>query len=68
MLKVGGRLVYSTCSMNPIEDEAVVAQLIRESEGTLRLVDTHPLLPKLRGLRGVSTWKVRVVKYRFPEK
>ncbi|KAK6010901.1 hypothetical protein OSTOST_24028, partial [Ostertagia ostertagi] len=23
MLKVGGRLVYSTCSMNPIEDEAV---------------------------------------------
>lgn len=44
--------------MNPIEDEAVVAQLIRESEGTLRLVDTHPLLPKLRGLRGVSTWKV----------
>lgn len=58
LLKVGGRLVYSTCSMNPIEDEAVVAQLIRESEGTLRLVDTHPLLPKLRGLRGVSTWKV----------
>ncbi|VDO80140.1 unnamed protein product [Heligmosomoides polygyrus] len=45
------------------KDEAVVAQLIRESEGTLRLVDTHPLLPKLRGLRGVSTWKVRVVKY-----
>ncbi|KAK6054781.1 hypothetical protein COOONC_07714 [Cooperia oncophora] len=58
MLKVGGRLVYSTCSMNPIEDEAVVAQLLRESEGTLRLCDAHPLLPKLIGLRGVSTWKV----------
>jgi multisite-specific tRNA:(cytosine-C5)-methyltransferase len=24
-LKKGGRLVYSTCSFNPIEDEAVVA-------------------------------------------
>ena len=24
-LRVGGRLVYSTCSFNPVEDEAVVA-------------------------------------------
>ena len=24
MLKVGGRLVYSTCTFNPVEDEAVV--------------------------------------------
>jgi len=28
LLKVGGRMVYSTCSMNPIEDEAVVAEVI----------------------------------------
>lgn len=27
MLKVGGRLVYSTCTFNPIEDEAVVAEV-----------------------------------------
>ncbi|WKX92651.1 hypothetical protein Q1695_010577 [Nippostrongylus brasiliensis] len=58
LLKTGGRMVYSTCSMNPIEDEAVVAQLIRESEGSLRLVDAHPLLPNLIALRGVSSWKV----------
>jgi hypothetical protein len=27
MLKVGGRLVYSTCTFNPVEDEAVVAEV-----------------------------------------
>ena len=27
MLKIGGRLVYSTCTFNPIEDEAVVAEV-----------------------------------------
>ncbi|EPB66806.1 NOL1/NOP2/sun family protein [Ancylostoma ceylanicum] len=58
LLKVGGRMVYSTCSMNPIEDEAVVAQLIRKCGGSLRLCDAYPLLPKLKALRGVSTWKV----------
>lgn len=28
LLKVGGRMVYSTCSFNPVEDEAVVAEVI----------------------------------------
>jgi len=28
LLKVGGRMIYSTCSMNPIENEAVVAEVI----------------------------------------
>ncbi len=27
MVKVGGRVVYSTCTFNPIEDEAVVAEV-----------------------------------------
>lgn len=27
LLEVGGRMVYSTCSFNPVEDEAVVAEV-----------------------------------------
>eukprot|EP00056_Hartaetosiga_gracilis_P010119 m.148523 g.148523 ORF g.148523 m.148523 type:complete len:173 (+) comp13258_c0_seq18:375-893(+) len=30
LLKVGGILTYSTCTFNPIEDEAVVAALLRK--------------------------------------
>ena len=28
LLKVGGQMIYSTCSMNPVEDEAVVAEVV----------------------------------------
>ena len=48
--------------MSPIEDEAVVATLLRENEG-LELVDTRmdgsgDLLPGLLRRNGVSTWRV----------
>eukprot|EP00339_Tiarina_fusa_P000842 CAMPEP_0117026604 /NCGR_PEP_ID=MMETSP0472-20121206/19540_1 /TAXON_ID=693140 ORGANISM="Tiarina fusus, Strain LIS" /NCGR_SAMPLE_ID=MMETSP0472 /ASSEMBLY_ACC=CAM_ASM_000603 /LENGTH=899 /DNA_ID=CAMNT_0004733651 /DNA_START=122 /DNA_END=2821 /DNA_ORIENTATION=+ len=58
MTKVGGYLCYSTCSMNPIENEAVVAELLRASEGSLELVDRKKELPGLRSRPGLSTWKV----------
>lgn len=35
MLAVGGRIVYSTCTMNPVEDEAVICSLLQKAEGIL---------------------------------
>ena len=58
LLKVGGTMCYSTCSMNPIENEAVVAELIRSSEGALELVDCNEMLGSFRTRPGMSTWKV----------
>ena len=56
LLKVGGYICYSTCSQNPVENEAVVAELLRRANGSLELVDK-----KLEGFKtrpGISTWKV----------
>lgn len=58
LLKVGGLMVYSTCSLNPIEDEAVVAHMLRVFKGSLELVDVSDKLPELKRTPGVSTWKV----------
>lgn len=33
LLAVGGRLVYSTCSLNPLEDEAVMHRILVEAKG-----------------------------------
>lgn len=58
LLKPGGRLVYSTCSLNPIENEAVVASALKLWGGKVKLVDSTDRLPGLIRHHGVSTWKV----------
>ncbi|KAF1940294.1 S-adenosyl-L-methionine-dependent methyltransferase [Clathrospora elynae] len=60
MLKKGGRMVYSTCSMNPVENEAVVAAAIEACGGNskVQLVDCSDHLPNLKRKPGLNTWKV----------
>lgn len=60
LLKKGGRLVYSTCSMNPVENEAVVASAIESCGGIskVRLVDCSDRLPNLIRKPGLNKWKV----------
>ena len=60
MLKVGGRVVYSTCSMNPVENEAVIAAAIDRCGGISKVgvVDCSDALPALKRKKGLTAWKV----------
>ncbi|KAK1370949.1 tRNA (Cytosine(34)-C(5))-methyltransferase [Heracleum sosnowskyi] len=59
LLKVGGKMVYSTCSMNPVENEAVVAEILRKCGGSVELLDVSAELPHLIRRPGLKKWKVR---------
>lgn len=58
LLSEGGRVVYSTCTMNPLEDEAVVATAIKMSNGAVEVVDVSNELPNLKRSPGLTSWKV----------
>ena len=53
----GGLVVYSTCSMNPVEDEAVVLSCLR-GRAEFTLVDVSSKLEGLWWSSGVQDWTV----------
>ncbi|XP_060856524.1 tRNA (cytosine(34)-C(5))-methyltransferase [Metopolophium dirhodum] len=58
LLNVGGRLVYSTCSFNPVENEAVVQRMMTEAQGSVVIINAHDKLPGLKIVNGLSKWIV----------
>jgi 16S rRNA C967 or C1407 C5-methylase (RsmB/RsmF family) len=67
LLAPGGQLVYSTCSFNPVEDEAVVATALLRMDGAAELI-APPDLPGLNGEEGITKWVVQgKVKGKFYE-
>jgi 16S rRNA C967 or C1407 C5-methylase (RsmB/RsmF family) len=58
LTKVGGYFCYSTCSMNPIENESVVAAILRASEGSLELVERRGDMEGLLARPGLATWSI----------
>ena len=54
--RVGGRVVYSTCTYAPEENEAVVDRVLREAEpGTVRMLPAR--LPGLQVEPGLEAWE-----------
>ena len=49
--------MYSTCSLDPIENEAVVAEVLRQNR-KLKLISAHDLIPNLIASEGMKHWPV----------
>ena len=59
LLKKGGRIVYSTCTFNPIEDEAVVAAAVARHIKQIKIIDvSSEVSPHLKYRPGRTNWKV----------
>ena len=64
LCKENGLVAYSTCSLNPIEDEAVISAALTRFKDEVELVDLvdrfSTICPGLRVRAGLPTWKVLI--------
>ncbi|WP_296899604.1 RsmB/NOP family class I SAM-dependent RNA methyltransferase [Thiohalocapsa sp.] len=59
LCRPGGRILYSTCTFAPEENELVVADVLAEQDGRLRLLPAH--VPGLLSGPGVTRWQGRAL-------
>lgn len=61
LLRVGGTMCYSTCSLNPIENEAVVAEVLQRCGGAVEIVpgaDSVACELAQAAAPGMPSWRV----------
>jgi tRNA (cytosine34-C5)-methyltransferase len=56
MLAVGGKMVYSTCSLNSIENEAVLCRLLKETGDSMEIVEAGSQFKDLIYKGGMTKW------------
>ena len=59
LLKPGGRMVYSTCTFAPEENECVVDSILKQFEGELELKDID--IPHFKFEPGITEWQGRAL-------
>ena len=64
LLKVGGKITYSTCSLNIIENEAVVAAILKQYKGKIRLVPAEDRFPGFKFQKGLTEWEFLNLKHK----
>ncbi len=42
VVRKGGRIVYSTCSISPLENDSIIARLMKKRPGAVKVVDEAP--------------------------
>ena len=62
LLKVGGKMTYSTCSLNPVENESVVAAALKEFGYCIKVIDPEEM-SDFRFMPGFTDWKVMAMKH-----
>ncbi|XP_059098635.1 RNA cytosine-C(5)-methyltransferase NSUN2-like isoform X1 [Tigriopus californicus] len=57
LLEKDGLIAYSSCAINPIENEAVLQRILSESQGALEILKCPPQ-PGINYLQGHTNWRV----------
>ena len=55
LLRPGGRVVYSTCSLDPVENEAVISQILQR-RGDVRLTGCSEMMEGVSIQEGLQSW------------
>jgi len=58
LLAEDGILTYSTCSLNPIENEAVVSAALQNFKDDFELIDCWDILGNFKTWKGLTKWNV----------